>query len=467
MIINTEQIQKSLRVSYFDKEGNVAFKNLTIPETELYEWTTAISGKKDPYFKSWDGKPVQRKKNFYLNKYRIEEFLLNQPKEVRDEIHQFNMPKKFFVDIEIMNDEEWPKPAIARHAITLISISHKNLLIVLGTKPLTTEQIKTIEGQTNEYLATKGYPPIEYTYIYFKTEYDMLYTFFNKWVQKMPVITGWNFVKFDWAYMVKRCENLGIDASVASPSKKLVGNDLLPLHRVVVDYLEIYAKWDRVIFKENNTLEYVSTAATGLGKIKYNGTLAELHETDFPKYCFYGGVDAVLVNLIDEKISTFTCFLKLAHITGVECLRTFSPIALTECVITKIFYKRGFIFPALHKQFTNDRGSYEGAYVFSPIKGIYEWVSSFDFASLYPSIIRQWNMSIENYVDKVMGQKNDNNELSITASSARFLNTGDSVFREMLTDYFGQRKKAKRTGEDVEAEINLLKKYKKNMLQST
>jgi hypothetical protein len=42
----------------------------------------------------------------------------------------------------------------------------------MGIKPLTAEQIKKIGKRLNEYLKED----VEFNYLYFKTEYDMLYS---------------------------------------------------------------------------------------------------------------------------------------------------------------------------------------------------------------------------------------------------------------------------------------------------
>ncbi|MCK9574534.1 MAG: DNA polymerase domain-containing protein [Candidatus Pacearchaeota archaeon] len=457
-MINVEQVEKNLKVSYFDENGDVAFQIIPIEQEDFFEWVPYTVGKAEPSFKSWDGKLVQKKKAFFLNKWRIEEILMKQPDYIKEKIYSKNDPKKFFVDIETEVDDEWPKPSVARHKVTAISFAHDNMLAVLGTKPLLPVQIRNIEIKINKYLTDHNYPEIKFSYVYFKTEYDLLYSFFNKAIQKMPLITGWNFINFDWAYLVNRCRNLSIDPSVAAVNGKLVGREELPMHRVVVDYMELYKKWDRVIFKDNNTLQYVATAALGMGKIPYNGTLQDLYESDFEQYVYYNGVDSILVKLIDAKLSTMSTYLKLGNITKVEANRAFSPIAMAESVMTREFYGRNRIFPTIKNRNVNKTG-YEGAFVFPPVKGIYDWVASFDFASLYPSIMRQWNMSPEAFMGKE-AKKPDIENITYTASGAYFNDAEDSVFRTILTDFYGQRKSAKKQMFAVQNEIQELKKLK-------
>lgn len=460
-MINIEQIDKNLKVSYFDENGDVAYQIIPIPPEEFYEWVPHQIGKADTSYTSWDGKQVQKKKAFFLNKWRIEEILASQPDYIKEKIYSYNQPKKFFVDIETEVDDEWPKPSVARHKVTAISFAHNDILVVLGTKPLTAVQIKNIESKINDYITSHKFPPIKFSYIYYKSEYDMLYSFFNKAIQKMPLLTGWNFINFDWAYLINRCRNLAIDPAVASGNGKLVGREELPVHRVVVDYMEIYKKWDTVVFKENNSLQYVATAVLGMGKIPYNGTLQDLYESDFEQYVYYNGVDSILVKLIDEKLSTMSTYLKLGNITKVEANRAFSPIAMAESVIAREFYSRMKIFPTLKSRNIN-RSDYEGAFVFPPVKGIYDWVASFDFASLYPSIMRQWNMSPESYLGK-SDKKPDRNDITYSASGAYFYDGEDSAFRTVLTDFYGRRKAAKKEMGIVNQEIEELKKMKEQL----
>lgn len=276
----------------------------------------------------------------------------------------------------------------------------------------------------------------------------------------MPIITGWNFVAYDWTYLFNRCKRLNIDISIASPSGRLMGQNNLPLHRLVVDYMDIYKKWDRVVdVKENNTLDFVAKAALGIQKVKYNGTLKDLYEDDFESYIFYNAVDTKLVEMIDRKLNTLQTFLALGNLTKVETLKAYSPIYMAESAMCREFLRRGRVFPRTDNA-KRRRESYEGAFVVEPKTGLYEWVTSFDFASLYPSIMRQWNISPESYLRNLKpGETADIEKEIVCSSGAVFQKGPDSVFRTVLTEYYGKRKISKKTYEEIEEEIDQLKKF--------
>ena len=163
--------------------------------------------------------------------------------------------------------------------------------------------------------------------------------------------------------------------------------------------------------------------------------------------------------MIDRKINTMQTFLTLGNITRVEASRAFSPIWMAEAAMTRENYRRGRVFPKTDRM-TKKREAYEGAFVVEPKTGLYEWVASFDFASLYPSIMRQWNISPESYlhnVDKI--EKVDTEKFIKCSSGAVFKKDQDSVFRTILADYYGKRKAAKKEYLAIEEEIEMLKKY--------
>jgi DNA polymerase elongation subunit (family B) len=459
MIIDIEQEKSELSISYFNKEGGVSFKNIRIPESEMFNWEYCLSGEKSqPEVKSWDDKPVKKRRAKYITNFRVIEFIESLPMETTAELYEYHTPKKWFLDIEVEIGEEWPKAETAKYPVTAIAFCRGERMICMGLKDLSAQQIQRIEQRMNQHLEKQlNGLKMSFSYLKFSSEYDMLVSFFHKAILKMPLLTGWNFVQFDWQYLVNRCKKLGVDTRPSSLSGKLVGKSEFPMHRLVLDYLDIYKKWDKVVeIKENNTLDFVANSVLGIQKVKYDGSLQELYNNDFESYIFYNVVDTKLVELIDEKINTMQTFLTLANITKVEINRAFSPIYMAEAAMCRECLNRNKVIPKKDK-IEKKKGKYEGAFVVDPKAGLYEWVGSLDFASLYPFIMRQWNISPDSYLRHTRpGETVDLDKEILTTSGAVFSKKEDSILRTVLTDYYNRRKQAKREYEAIEAEIQYL-----------
>jgi len=456
-MISIEQLDDRLRISHFGKDGKIKFKEVPIPRTEKYKWEPAGSERQDPFFQSWDGKPVKKVKSYWLNRFRIEEYLYSLGEEYMKDVYEFNNPEIWFCDIEVEVLDEFPDPALAKTPVTAVALVCKGQTYVLGTKKLEPQQIRNIEKRYTEHL--KEYNPNpSFQYFHFLSEAEMLMTLFGKWFKDAPLITGWNFIGFDWKYLINRCKRLGVDPSICALDKNrtLQGDDQIPMHKIVVDYLDLYKKWDRVVkIKENNKLDTVAKAALGIEKIKYNGSLQDLYNNDFETYVFYNAVDTYLVYLLDKKINTMQTFLMLANVTRVEALRAFSPIWMTECNMIREFYKRKRVIAETKK--SSKAQSFEGAYVKDPRKGLHQYLATFDFASLYPSTMRQWNISPESYKGKNVDIP-ENSGWITTASGAVFDNSEDSVMRTILADFYGKRKDSQKKYKNIETEIDFLNK---------
>ena len=147
-------------------------------------------------------------------------------------------------------------------------------------------------------------------------------------------------------------------------------------------------------------------------------------------------------------------FLNLGNITKVEAMSAFSPILMLEATLVRYAYRRGQVFPK--KEEMKQGEGYEGAFVFEPIPNMYEWVVSFDFASLYPSIMRQFKLSIENFLFKDKNYTPKANEIK-AANGAVFDASYEPLISEILTDYYNQRKETKKVSINAEKEADALK----------
>lgn len=475
MIINIEQRAGRLIISYINKKGEVAYMGLTVPTNHQYSYiySKQQSGSEQNKI-SWDNKPVRKVPSEFLTNHRIQEFFMDAGEEVVAPLFERNMPQLYSCDIEVdVNDDGFPEAEFANNRINTIAWSHYPEIIVFGMKELDGNQIKKIEEEINEHLK-----PInkKYNFVYkqYRNESDMLHDFLYNYARHAPLITGWNFWGYDWRYIYNRCKNLNLDISWMSPTHQWYEHRIvergkrvhlkLPQHKLIVDYLEIYKKWDRTIdVKENDTLDFVAQAALGINKVKYPGNFQELYR-EFPKYVFYNAIDTILVEEIHNKLKTMGTFLGLGNITRVEAMNAFSPINMLEATLTRYAYTRNWVFPKAGEN--KERMDYEGAFVFDPLPDLYEWVASFDFASLYPSIMRQFEISIENFVTKDKNYKPNKHQIKC-ASGAVFDASTVPLLSEILTNYYSQRKEAKKVSQQAEREAAELEKIlKERTLQS-
>lgn len=449
----------SLNISHFDKNGDTKFIELPLDNSEegyIWEYANGRLDKADDSVLSWDGKPVKKTKTTNINKYTIEEILYHRKDEIKAAL-EFNEPKKFSIDIETEITDGFPDPEHALNKVTAIAIANctDKKVTVLGLRDMNEMDHDKIQADLDKHF--KKYPQDKWTfkYIKFESEYDMLYTFFGKLMHKMPCITGWNVLQFDWMYLVNRAERIKINPAIAGPLK---GRDRIPQHKLIIDYLDIVKKWDRVIkIKENYKLDYIAERATGIAKIKYPGTLKSLYDNDFVKFIFYNAVDAILVHYIDQKLNTMTTFFKLAQIAQVEINRAFSPVWVQEALMCREFLRRDKVFVATDKD-SIEQAHFVGAWVKEPIVGMHEWVSCFDFASLYPNTMMQFNISPEMYIGKSASGLAEEGQI-LCANGNLFDNRSDSVLRTILQELYGARKETKGKMLTINKEIDYLRKH--------
>lgn len=293
MLIETQYLtnSKNLVVSYVDKSGDIKLK--------YYNWDTPMKyvscedndPQRHPKFKSWDGKSVKQVEVSHPDRYAIYEFLDSLPDSEKNEIFEFNLPKIYFIDIETEIIDGFPEASEANTRVLSISIVYDDKIILLGLKDMSQDMQDRIINNTNKYFE-KFNANYKFKYIKYEDEFDMLYAFFYKMVPKMPLLTGWNFLNYDWTYLVNRSRKISkwvngkeykIDPAVSSLTKRL--NKIwateyeVPAHRMIFDYMQLYEVCDTSIkVKESSSLDFVSSKLVGIEKIKYVSSIFKLKE---------------------------------------------------------------------------------------------------------------------------------------------------------------------------------------------
>ncbi len=305
MLVDTQYLSnsKKLVVSYVDKSGDIKLKYFDWDNPMKYVTCEDTDAQKHPKYKSWDGKSVKQIEVTHPDRYAVYEFLDGLPQEEQDEIFEFNFPNIYFIDIETEIVDGFPEAADildndgnlkkegAATSVLSISIVYEDKIILLGLRDMPEDMQERIKTNTNKYFE-KFNANYKFKYVKYEDEFDMLYAFFNNMVPKMPVLTGWNFLNYDWTYLVNRARKLkknvngkeySIDPRVASLtkriSKKWGTNFEEPAHRMIFDYMQLYEIADTSIkVKESSSLDFVSSKLVGIDKIKYVNSIYKLKE---------------------------------------------------------------------------------------------------------------------------------------------------------------------------------------------
>ena len=117
MILDIEQRDRDVIVSYYDTEGKVAYKQY--PIAQFQNWYICDEKEKgvSTEFKNWDGRPVKLGNARQFNKFSLNYFIDGLPEKDKEEILAYNMPKTYFVDIETEIVDGFPKAEEAKSRI--------------------------------------------------------------------------------------------------------------------------------------------------------------------------------------------------------------------------------------------------------------------------------------------------------------------------------------------------------------
>lgn len=403
--------KRSLSVSYITQNGGKKILEFNTNRFKTYYSTP--SGK----YINWDGSKCDIRYTSDPKNFDIKTFFKELSNKYRELLTAKFSPRLYTFDIETEISDEFPEPSEAKYPITNISIASPELnVIVLGTKELDNDA--NLQNRFIEYLNDSKFfkglglqtPKIQY--VKFATEHDMIEYFLKNIVAKVPMLAGWNSITFDWQYIQNRIRGYYPDLSIkeASINKTVSSKNYtdmknnkirlnMPNHTLILDMMDVVDNFDQVVMpiKESTSLDYIASESIGMHKIEYDGDLQQLYENDYSTYVFYNAIDSILVQLIDKKFKTLQNIFTQSIICEERIGSCFSKIALSEALFFNFFYEHDIKIVPID---VNDRvrGRLLGAYVAKPVPGLHRFVCCNDFSSLYPSIIRSNNISIENLV---------------------------------------------------------------------
>lgn len=437
--------KRVLSVSYICENGGKKIKNFNVDKFKSFYSTP--TGR----YTNWDGSKCDIKWVDNPSNVDIKTFIEELPAEYKSLLRGKHQPKLYTFDIETEISDDFPDPAEAKFPITTISVASPDCnVIVMGTRDLNDGGEENLQNRFNNYLGESAFfkglgfnmPYIKY--IKFNSEHDMLEYFLKNIVSKVPVIAGWNSIMFDWQYIQNRVRGYFPDiplnccsANWSMTSKNytdMKGDKVrlsMPNHTLILDMMDVVGNFDMVVMpiKESLSLDYIASESIGMHKIKYDGDLQHLFETDYSTYVFYNAIDSILVQLINKRFKTLDAIYAQSLVSKEKIGSCFSKIALSEALFFNYFYDHGIKVVPIDKGDV-ERGILVGAYVAQPVPGKHNWVTCNDFASLYPSVIRTCNISIENFVGSFY---DDDALFEYKSNKSKYIVVGGTVYENKGT----------------------------------
>ncbi|BBG23976.1 DNA-directed DNA polymerase I [Sulfuracidifex tepidarius] len=242
----------------------------------------------------------------------------------------------------------------------------------------------------------------------FNTEFDLLNEFFNL-VVDYPVLLTFNGDDFDVPYIFFRALKLGyfpeeVPFEINPDDTKYLAGIHIDLYRF---YFNKAVKTYAFDGKYNEySLDAVASSMLGLSKVKLDKSISALDVRKLIEYNYRDSEITLKLTTFNNNI-TMKLIILLARMSrmGIE------ELTRTEVStwIKNLYYwehrRRNWLIPL--KEDIKERSSaiktasvikgkgYKGAVVIDPPAGVFFNVVVLDFASLYPSIIRTWNISYE------------------------------------------------------------------------
>lgn len=249
----------------------------------------------------------------------------------------------------------------------------------------------------------------------FTDERELLKDFVKTWRElDFDIISGWNINHFDLPYLYNRMlRTIGETfANKLSPFdvvvQKLDKNnftfaateaavDIIGIQ--ILDYLDVYKK-HTYENRENYKLNTIAHAELGEGKIDYAKykNLQGLYKKDFQLFVEYNVQDTDLVYKLEIALRLISLVCYLAYMSKINFEDVKSGTQTWDVVIFNHLLDHDTVIKPKEK--VEKSGTYPGAYVREPLPGHYKYILSFDATSLYPSLIRQQNISAETIVDE-------------------------------------------------------------------
>jgi DNA polymerase-2 len=197
------------------------------------------------------------------------------------------------------------------------------------------------------------------------------------------------------------------------------------------------------------SLDAVAREVLGEGKAvagDVRDRIAEIlhnYEHDLAAFAFYARTDARLAFDIVARLNLVQLAWARSRLTGMTPDRVAASIASFDFLYLTELERRGVVAPSVSGDDSRVHAAQQGGHVLEPAAGLHRNVWVFDFKSLYPSIIRTFNIDPLSYVEQPLPDA----DLIRTAGAA--FARAPAILPRMLDELFPRREAAKKAGDGV------------------
>src|SRR3989344_3467105 len=235
----------------------------------------------------------------------------------------------------------------------------------------------------------------------FTTEKELLERFFAVLKEVDPdLILGWHVIDFDLLVIKKRCQKLEVPFILGrfdSVSKITLKQGYFSRSRVVAEGRQVIdlLSWVRDTTKlDDYKLETAAQHFLQEGKnitfVDKGNEIEELYKHHQQKLVDYNLKDSELVLRILEKSTLLALYTKRSVLTGLMLDEVKGSIASLDSLYLKKLRDRRYVAPSVAHSVKEE--SITGGYVMDSLPGLYKNILVFDFKSLYPSLMKTFNI---------------------------------------------------------------------------
>jgi hypothetical protein len=419
-------------------------KELDDPEINDYIQTAFNSSKPSEYLSRVHLDYRLHGTDINIEDYYTEIFLQDNPYETNN----FGL-KKLFPDIEVDSSmikgfpeasrAECPVNAIScvcEDRIYLVALDYPDLKECQELKKNVKSFIQELKDKYKK-LLNKDY---EITIKWYDSDIELIYDFFNiiNYTELPDFVAPWN-ADYDFIYLVERIKKLGYepteimcredipeDEKYVSYKKGNIKDDIADRHSEYnatgytnyIDEMQLYANITKSKKEESYSLDYIGEKVTGMNKEEVVSDMKNFHFANYKKFLEYNIQDSVLLSQIEEHKRYIDLLYTIGIITKTKVRNALKKTVCLKNHVKQYALNRGYIQSNNRAElYTKLEEKIEGAFVlntnlmenigfeiFDNYKSqyIFDMATDEDLKSLYPSIKRALNISLETYIGKIV-----------------------------------------------------------------